>query len=349
MIQSVLTFAAKWYCKGPAGPDIQQLMNAVVSFMLNRLQESDIKLLRVFFAVASCNGFTAAEPVLRMQRPNISAAIKKLEERLDLILCQRGRGGFQLTKEGEVVYQETKRIFNTFDNFVFNLKSLHDDYSGHITLVVQSSLSASLMAAVAKAVKSTMNKFDDIHVNIQTRQYQEIEHVALSGECHLVLSCYDLVKPESVNFNAINSAVTGKLYCAKSHILAKVQDLKEINLEEFPAVGMSGLSSGNYVRDGKRLSVKTWSDCWESCRSAILTGEYIGLLPDYLVTAEMAEYIVPVAQQQFYFEHQLYVLNGKNVRLNPVLKHCIKELSWFIEQASAGVKPHPKPSLAAVS
>ncbi len=79
--------------------------------MLNRLQESDIKLLRVFYAVASCNGFTAAEPVLRMQRPNISAAIKKLEERLDLVLCHRGRGGFQMTKEGEVVFQETKRIF----------------------------------------------------------------------------------------------------------------------------------------------------------------------------------------------------------------------------------------------
>ena len=92
--------------------------------MLSRLQESDIKLLRVFYAVASCNGFTAAEPVLWMQRPNISAAIKKLEARLDLILCHRGRGGFQITKEGEVVYQETKRIFNAFDNFVFNLKNL---------------------------------------------------------------------------------------------------------------------------------------------------------------------------------------------------------------------------------
>jgi DNA-binding transcriptional LysR family regulator len=54
--------------------------------MLNRLQESDVKLLRVFFAVVSCNGFTAAVPILRMQRPNISAAIKKLEERLDLVL-----------------------------------------------------------------------------------------------------------------------------------------------------------------------------------------------------------------------------------------------------------------------
>ena len=37
--------------------------------MINRLQESDIKLLRVFDAVATANGFTAAESILRMQRP----------------------------------------------------------------------------------------------------------------------------------------------------------------------------------------------------------------------------------------------------------------------------------------
>ena len=168
--------------------------------MLSRLQESDIKLLRVFYAVASCNGFTAAEPVLRMQRPNISAAIKKLEARLDLILCHRGRGGFQITKEGEVVYQETKRIFNAFDNFVFNLKNLHDDYSGHVTLVLMSGLPLSVHLGVSRAVKSTMKKFDDIHINIQNRLYNEVEHVALSGECHLVLATYDMVKPESVVF-----------------------------------------------------------------------------------------------------------------------------------------------------
>jgi DNA-binding transcriptional LysR family regulator len=134
--------------------------------MLNRLQESDIELLRVFFAVISCNGFTAAEPILRMQRPNISAAIKKLEERLDLVLWHRGRGGFQMTKEGEVVFQETKRIFNTFDNFAFNIKSLHDDCSGHITLMMMTDLPLSYHLSVSKPVKSTMKKFSDIHVNI---------------------------------------------------------------------------------------------------------------------------------------------------------------------------------------
>ncbi len=304
--------------------------------MLNRLQESDIKLLRVFFAVASCNGFTAAEPVLRMQRPNISAAIKKLEERLELILCHRGRGGFQLTKEGELVYQETKRIFNAFDNFVYNLKSLHDDYSGHITLVVMSALSRETMAAVAKAVKSTMNKFEDIHINIHTRPYHEVEHVALSGECHLVLSSYDMVKPESVMFHPIDASCTGRLYCAKNHPLAKVEpcQLTAEMLQSYPAVGLSGLASGNYVRDDKRLKIRTYSDSFDSCMSAVLSGEYIGLLPDYLGSpGTTGADLVPVAGDLFQFSHQLYVMNGKNVLLNPVLKFCIKELSYFISQA----------------
>jgi DNA-binding transcriptional LysR family regulator len=304
--------------------------------MLNRLQESDIKLLRVFYAVASCNGFTAAEPVLRMQRPNISAAIKKLEERLDLVLCHRGRGGFQMTKEGEVVFQETKRIFNAFDNFVFNLKSLHDDYSGHITLVLMSSLPMSYLDAVSKAVKSTMNKFDDIHVNVQTRLYNEVEHVALSGECHLVLSTYDMVKPESVTFHPVEVKCKGRLYCSPAHKLAKHHGPLPagVRVEDFPAVGISGLSSANYIQEDSRMAIQTFSDSFEGCLTAIMTGEYVGLLPDYMLDDQARGLgLVAVGGSMFEFSHELFVMNGKNTRLNPVLRHCIKELSYFIQQS----------------
>jgi DNA-binding transcriptional LysR family regulator len=307
--------------------------------MLNRLQESDIKLLRVFYAVASCNGFTAAEPVLRMQRPNISAAIKKLEERLDLVLCHRGRGGFQMTKEGEVVFQETKRIFNSFDNFVFNLKSLHDDYSGHITLVLMSGLATSIQLAVSKAVKSTMKKFDDIHVNIQTRLYNEVEHVALSGECHLVLSTYDMVKPESVTFHPVGISCSGRLFCAPTHPLAKFRDVdalpSNVNIEDYPAIGISGLSSANYIHGDKRLSIQTFSDSFEMCMAAIMTGEYVGLLPDYIAKEQgAATGLVPLAKGSlFNFSHELFVMNGKNTRLNPVLRHCIKEIEYFVSES----------------
>ncbi|TDF38449.1 LysR family transcriptional regulator [Alteromonadaceae bacterium M269] len=303
--------------------------------MINRLQESDIKLLRVFFAVASCNGFTAAEPVLRMQRPNISAAIKKLEERLDLVLCHRGRGGFQMTKEGELVFQETKRIFNSFDSFVFNLKSLHDDYSGHITLVLMASLPLPIIEAVGDAVKSCMKKFDDIHFNIQTRLYHEVEHVALSGECHLVLSSYDMVKPESVTFHPVETAMKGRLYCSTKHPLAKYRNgiPEGVKLDTYPAIGITGLSSSNYVKEEQRMAIQTFSDSYESCMAAIMTGQYIGLLPDYFAKSNPHMGLVPVGGDSHAFSHDLFIINGKNTRLNPVLRHCIKELCYFIKES----------------
>ncbi|WP_438863506.1 LysR family transcriptional regulator [Neptunicella sp.] len=303
--------------------------------MLNRLQESDIKLLRVFFAVASCNGFTAAEPVLRMQRPNISAAIKKLEERLDLILCHRGRGGFQMTKEGEVVFQETKRIFNAFDNFVFNLKSLHDDYSGHLTIVLMSGLPMNVLAAVSKSVKTAMNKFEDIHFNVQTRLYNEVEHAALSGECHLVVSCYDMVKPESIIFHPLPYKCSGRLYCAKTHPLAKYGDAlpESIDMPDYPAIGITGMSPSNYIGNERRMAIQTFSDSFESCLSGILTGEYIGLLPDYFVEGkDYSQELVALGGDEFAFNHELFVMNGKNTRMNPVLKHFIRELEYFVTQ-----------------
>lgn len=303
--------------------------------MINRLQESDIKLLRVFFAVASCNGFTAAEPVLRMQRPNISAAIKKLEERLDLVLCHRGRGGFQMTKEGELVFKETKRIFSSFDNFVFNLKSLHDDYSGHVTLVVTSSMPMPIFEAVGKAVKSCMKKFTDIHINIQTRLYHEVEHVAQSGECHLVLTSYDMVKPESVTFHPVEADIIGRLYCTATHPLAAYKGKlpSDVDIEDYPAIGITGFSSANYVREDQRLSIETYSDSYESCAMGILTGQYVGLLPDGYVKDNPQLGLVAVGEDVMKFSHELFVVNGKNTRLNPVLRHCIKELSYFVKDA----------------
>ena len=240
-----------------------------------------------------------------------------------------------MTKEGEMVFQETKRIFNAFDNFVFNLKSLHDDYSGHITIVLMAGLPLSMQLAVSKAVKSTMKKFDDIHVNIQTRLYNEVEHVAVSGECHLVVSTYDMVKPESVTFHATGTVCQGRLFCAPSHPLAKYRDCElpsDVRIEDFPAIGISGLSSANYIEEERRLAIQTFSDSYDACMSAIMTGEYVGLLPDYMRKEQGASLgLVPIAQGNLFpFSHELFVMNGKNTRLNPVLRHCIKELSYFI-------------------
>ncbi|MEC7482839.1 MAG: LysR family transcriptional regulator, partial [Pseudomonadota bacterium] len=113
-------------------------------------------------------------------------------------------------------------------------------------------------------------------------------------------------------------------------------DLPEgVKIGDYPAIGISGLSSANYIEDETRLSIQTFSDSFDAAMSAIMTGEYVGLLPDYMAKEQGAALgLVPIAKGSlFKFSHELFVMNGKNTRLNPVLRHCIKELSYFISES----------------
>ena len=52
--------------------------------------------------------------------------------------------------------------------------------------------------------------------------------------------------------------------------------------------------------------------------SGVMTGEYIGVLPDHIVNDRANKGgLVPIKTQ---------IINGKNTLLNPVLKHIIREL-----------------------
>ena len=72
--------------------------------LLGQLSDMDLRLLKVFKSVADCGGMAAAEMELNIGTSTVSRHIKDLETRLGLRLCRRGRGGFALTTEGQLVY-----------------------------------------------------------------------------------------------------------------------------------------------------------------------------------------------------------------------------------------------------
>ena len=60
---------------------------------LAQIADLDLKLLKLFKTVVECGGFAAAETELNISRSTISIHMSKLEARLGLSLCQRGRSG----------------------------------------------------------------------------------------------------------------------------------------------------------------------------------------------------------------------------------------------------------------
>ena len=79
-------------------------MQVIPASLPGQIGDADLRLLRVFKAVADCGGMAAAERELGIAMSTISRHVKDLEQRLGLRLCRRGRAGFALTPEGEQLY-----------------------------------------------------------------------------------------------------------------------------------------------------------------------------------------------------------------------------------------------------
>jgi DNA-binding transcriptional LysR family regulator len=59
------------------------------------VSDFDLRLLRVFVAIAEAGSFTAAQMVLNLGQSTISNQMAALEQRLGYRLCERGRSGFR--------------------------------------------------------------------------------------------------------------------------------------------------------------------------------------------------------------------------------------------------------------
>ncbi|MGQ3028986.1 MAG: LysR family transcriptional regulator, partial [Ferrovibrionaceae bacterium] len=70
------------------------------------LDTADIRLLRLFMTIVEAGGFAAAQGELNLSLSTISTHVSTLETRLGVVLCKRGRSGFEVTPEGQAVYDE---------------------------------------------------------------------------------------------------------------------------------------------------------------------------------------------------------------------------------------------------
>ncbi len=76
------------------------------------MEDLEIRELRYFVAVAEELHFGRAAEKLRMSQPPLSRAVQRLERRLGVELFLRDRRGVGLTEAGEVLLEESRKVFD---------------------------------------------------------------------------------------------------------------------------------------------------------------------------------------------------------------------------------------------
>jgi DNA-binding transcriptional LysR family regulator len=125
---------------------------APVPSAIPQLDESHLRLLRIFRAVAEAGGLTAAESKLSMERSTISRHLQALEVKLGATLCYRGPTGFELTEFGRTALQVAVAAGEVLDTVRDELNRARNAVSGDLHLGIADTCLTNPRCAVFRAV-----------------------------------------------------------------------------------------------------------------------------------------------------------------------------------------------------
>lgn len=130
--------------------------------------------LTTFVTVISEGSMTAAADKLLLTQPAVSQQIRNLEEDLGVHLLVRGVRQIKTTPQGEVLYEQAKRIILMAQNIEITMKSIGSDISGCLRIGTLNSIGLHLITPV-------MNRFMRHYPNLRMKiEYEKADNLMKS-------------------------------------------------------------------------------------------------------------------------------------------------------------------------
>lgn len=254
-------------------------------------RELDWNLLRTFMVVVQEGSLTNAAMRLCLTQPAVSLALKRLEQRLERRLIERGGGKFELTDAGKSIYREVQDIYGSITRFGSLVSGAREAMSGHIRLLMVSRVQT-------RYLDQAMREFHEMHPQVTFRV-----DVMAAADVHVAL----LQKMGSLGICLMRARVPGleaevlvrqtyRLYCGAPHRLfgksgLSVSDLRQENFVSFVSDQIDGILSPLAVfraREGFAGRVLGSSSNLEEIRRMIVCGLGIGPLPEHIAASDVA-------------------------------------------------------------
>lgn len=246
--------------------------------MLQRLTDIDLKLLRVFVAVAHAQGISAAQDDLQMNQSTISTHLATLETRLGFRLCQRGRSGFMLTPKGERILIACQTLFNSVYDFTKVSQSLNGLLTGDLRIGLVDNLVSLPDSPFSQAVKQFLQRQQNVQLHCHICSPGEIEQKLLNHQLDLGIGYFGQQLTSLCYHEWLSE--TQAVYCAHSHPFFDASDLNLKQIEQARWV-QRGYLMPQQLCPITPIEIDATAFHMETVAHLILTGEYLGYLPTH--------------------------------------------------------------------
>ncbi len=253
------------------------------------MQDIDLKLLRVFRAVAHHGGFVAAQTELGVSLPTISNQIKQLEERLGMRLCDRGSLGFALTPQGKLLISASDALFSSVNDFRNNVAELAHKPIGEVKLGIVDSLATDPMCCVPQAIFALHHNFPGVSIRFFIGPPSELDSQVLNGGLDLAIGLFPAIPPALDAVKLFEEA--HGLFCGHGHPMfhRAENEIRSSDLRQSAYVSWAYQEAYVSLEANARFNIQGGTPFIEGLVYLMLSGAYIGYLPRHVAAKFVAE------------------------------------------------------------
>lgn len=248
--------------------------------LLTNLAEADLRLLRIFIAIAESGGLAAAELRLNISRSVISRHLKDLETRLGVRLCERGRSGFALTEEGGTVLDAARRLLSQIEGFRREVAGLHGGMRGELNLAVFDKFVTNPECKLAETIATFGAEAPGVNLNLHVAGTIPIEKGLLEGRFQVAIHPFHRASESLLSWPLFSEQMW--LYGAPDHPLlcgGATPDDAVLRTAAFVGLGYHSPNMEHFWRLGLQPAARAHEQ--EGSVVLIRSGRYLGFLPEH--------------------------------------------------------------------
>jgi len=186
--------------------------------------------LKVFCDLAETESFTKTAQINGVSQSAVSQTISALERHFKSLLIERSKKNFRLTAEGEVLYNHSKEILQTYDTIHSRMQEIKHIISGDIRVATVYSLG---LHDLPPYVKRFMKEHPEVNIHVEYRRANQVYEGVLGNIVDLGLVAYPAPDPKLEIIPLRKDPLV--LACHPQHPLAKLKavKIKALNGQKF--------------------------------------------------------------------------------------------------------------------
>lgn len=189
-----------------------------------------VESLKVFCDLADTESFTRAAQINNITQSAVSQQISSLERQFNSPLIERSKKKFRLTREGQVLYDYSKVIIQTYDSMQSKMQEIKDIISGTIRVATIYSIG---LHDLPPYLKKFLKAYPTVHVHVEYRRSNQVYDDVLGNVVDLGLVAYP-TKDARLEIVPLRQDLL-VMICHPSHPLAKHKSIKlsQLNRQKF--------------------------------------------------------------------------------------------------------------------